>query len=349
MYCDKYEFDQRLKLVEGFARKSKLNGILPIEISSMCLNFKDDAVYWTIDSQKLLLNNQQIINQTVFQIGLVSFKLYLQNQNENILFKLEATITRNNDNNYDNDDYNMYYEFYCLQTQTQFKQTLYQNSSKTEIIEWSDKCLNIKQFKDKFMKLTFAVHIKQLSNTLTMDNILNCQYKWDLTKYLNIQIDKNSKIFSPNFGYNCWCLWFSTKGRNCNNYNNKNKNGQQQSICIGIQLLNLPSSLKQNGILFKCIMEYGYNDNHDNNHNNNDKLQYEFTYFLNLHQYMVEIGSISRKTKWIKMQINPIIIKDEEEETSDDDEETDNSENEKNVREIIKPSSDFTQDWFFRE
>lgn len=344
MYCGKHEYHQRLKLIEGFARESGFKGLLPIAINSICLNFKDDVVYWTINKESIskLINgtNKKIINQTIFQIGNMTFQLFLQNKSGNIILRLLGTLPSNSNI----DDFNLYFELYCIQTEAQFKQTYERTHYGVYDGSWTDHHLNIQQIKsNKYNKLTFAVHIKKLSNNLSLSQISRCHYKWDLNKYLSyspFNDTKECKVYSPNFGAdNLWCLW----------YKNVDKYKNNDSICIGIQLLNLPFIFK-NGILFKCRFEYGYNDEIYDEH------EYEFNYYLNLDQHSVEVATIIKKpTLWIKIEISPIDTASDEydSETSDDDtEESDdiNSSGDGNNFVLMTPSP-WTQgqDWCFRE
>ena len=107
----------------------------------------------------------------------------------------------------------------------------------------------------------------------------NIYYEWNLERYYTIHSNKHCKIYSPNFGDDCWCWWYK--------YSQK----YPDSIIFGLQLLKLPLT-HEKGVMFRAKVNYQHHGNRD----------IEFVYFLDLKHSQVEIARIA-KVSWLKIQI----------------------------------------------
>lgn len=325
MFCDPVNRQRRLDLIEGLSRdflnedeNENVSILSPKCINKLCLSFESSAIYWQIKNEQLksLLSRKNYkIKHKYICIESLIFDLTLENKNEHIILSINPL-------NYDEQCFDrVYCELYCIETQTQFKRTHLFNVHKkprgslTKIsngsmreqpwkfvsCSWSEQELNIKQCQNK-KKLTFCVYLNILDETQcqplyknnnnnlnneTPSGMMNITYKWDLDRYYKMPINNVNKIYSPNFGDDCWCLWFKKVIKKTTKKHTENKD----LIIVGLQLLKLPKNYRK-GILFKAKMGY----------QNNTK-PIEFNYFLDLKNYQVEIGKI-QKVDWIKMDIS---------------------------------------------
>eukprot|EP01083_Nonionella_stella_P305078 1062914_1 len=152
----------------------------------------------------------------------------------------------------------LYFEIYCRQTNRCYKKTIKSDHTKGVIGEWY--ATNI-PFKSNSTSKTDMNMYKRLEITTIMD-VLQVQYSNKAKNFIKeVRMDreltyewhvndtrinqlkvcpKETKIYSPNFGHNCWCLYLMQDTNEC--------------IVLGLQLLkHYPSVSRLNvDVVFEC-------------------------------------------------------------------------------------------------
>mmetsp|Transcript_69936 Transcript_69936/g.62708 ORF Transcript_69936/g.62708 Transcript_69936/m.62708 type:complete len:324 (-) Transcript_69936:129-1100(-) len=320
MFSDPINTQQRIDLIEGFCRDSKTKHLIPECINDLCLGYKSKAIEWIIkneDLDSLLSVNNFKLCHKYLEIESFMFSLSLENKNNHIIFSINPLKIESQCS------YRVYCELYCVETQSQFKRThlfkfrkrisilkhqsngtiQIRKAGKFESCAWPESLLNISQCENK-RKLTFSAHINILDKTQrnsipispsNNNKPFRIEYKWDLTRYYNILHDispqaRDTKIYSPNFMDDCWCLWFQKS--------DKSSDRNQDLYTFGLQLLKLPRNYQQ-GILFKGRFSFGAKGG-DNEDQHVDPI--EFTYYVDYRHPEVKIKNI-KNVSWVNIEI----------------------------------------------
>mmetsp|Transcript_62640 Transcript_62640/g.99507 ORF Transcript_62640/g.99507 Transcript_62640/m.99507 type:complete len:320 (+) Transcript_62640:80-1039(+) len=315
MFSDPAVSEERVRLIEGFARKSGKTEcpLLPTVINNLCLKYENFAFQWVVKGevlQYLLNDDTSLICNEMMSIESFSFHLSLQNKNGSIIF---SVVPSEKDSQ---TMYPIYCELYCVETQTQYKRThLFVVPSRPEFeyrlkkyhtFRWSEAHLNEEQCRN-MDKLTFCAYFDHLHDfLLDPHRKLRCntapplplpsplpptactriKYRWNLKQhYYDIACNKHCKIYSPNFGpYNMFCLWFKHLSLSVKTSNDK-------SILFGLQLFKFLPTFPRKGILFSARVNY-----------DSATKPIEFVYFLDLMHAEVDIHKI-HKVSWIDIEI----------------------------------------------
>eukprot|EP01084_Bolivina_argentea_P310598 537503_1 len=291
MYCSEDQVQRRLCLINGLANESKLNKNLPSVVTRLCDQYASCAIYWHLDVDKieyLLSSHAEFCNHTM-QMDSFRFKLALRNEEGSIILEIIPVKEKSQCED------RIYVELYCIETQSQYKTShlfntntvssgffrLYDESGRRfPHCKWSNLHLTDTECFNK-RRLTFAVYLKILNESECQKPFSsNISYQWNLNTVSSIVSNKYHKIYSSNFGNNSWCLWYT------------NDSANEELITVGLQLLKLPNNW-ENGVIFKCIVDY----------ENNTKI-IEFMYFLDLLHSHVKLGKIPKSTSWIKTTIH---------------------------------------------
>jgi len=303
MYCDAKHITKRLLVIDALARRSNVNLQIPISVAKVCERYYSEAIYWSIcrdELQYLSARHSAAFSNRTLKIGSFEFYLHLRNYLNSIIFEVIPLQIPSQCTDY------IYCELYCVETQSQHKYTFLFNT-KTGIkgvghpstprlhlqrypsLQWSSDHLKLKEMVPQPQRLTFSFRGHILKDEIpkspgsSLHNISRkIEYIWNLeeeTKTKRNGAAQMSKIYSPNFGDDAWCLWLVPSK-------------EREGNIIGLQLFRNNTGTKK-GIMFRCKIEReGYGG----------KL-IEFMYHLDLTHCQLEIGNIKRGSKWIRVEI----------------------------------------------